>query len=68
MALGSFLKQETYNPDFIFMTGWDLVLHREFLQFFPGQVINVHPAYLPDVDEDQDQLTLPDGTKSPGFR
>lgn len=67
-ALGSFLKQEAYNPDFIFMTGWDLVLHREFLQFFSSRVINVHPAYLPDVDEDQNQLTLPDGTKSPVFR
>lgn len=63
------------DPDtkLIFMTGWLLVFSKSFLDHFPYQdglyrVLNVHPAYLPDFDENQDEIELPDGTKSPVFR
>jgi len=32
------------RPDFIFLLGWMRILGREFLDRFPGQVVNLHPA------------------------
>lgn len=36
------------DPDLIVMAGWMLVVGSGFLERFPGKVINVHPALLPD--------------------
>lgn len=57
----------------IFMTGWLLVFSKAFLKYFPYQdglfrVLNIHPAYLPDFEEKQNQIILPDGSQSPVFR
>lgn len=58
---------------FIFMTGWLLVFSETFLSHFPlnhqlFRVINIHPAFLPDFDEDQNQIILPDKSVSKVFR
>lgn len=39
-----------FAPDLIVLAGWMLVFSAEFLARFPGRVINVHPALLPDDD------------------
>lgn len=36
------------RPDLVVLAGWMLLLDDGFLVRFPGQVINVHPALLPD--------------------
>lgn len=35
---------DSYSPDWIVLAGWMRVLSREFLDRFPGRVINLHPA------------------------
>jgi phosphoribosylglycinamide formyltransferase-1 len=37
-----------FQPDLIVLAGWMLILSPEFLDKFPGQIVNVHPALLPD--------------------
>ncbi len=37
-----------FAPDLVVLAGWMLLLSPEFLARFPGRVINVHPALLPD--------------------
>jgi phosphoribosylglycinamide formyltransferase-1 len=37
-----------FEPDLIVLAGWMLILTPEFLEKFPGQIVNVHPALLPD--------------------
>jgi phosphoribosylglycinamide formyltransferase 1 len=37
-----------FEPDLIVLAGWMLILTPEFLDRFPGQIVNVHPALLPD--------------------
>jgi len=36
------------RPDLVVLAGWMLLLDDGFLDRFPGRVINVHPALLPD--------------------
>jgi len=33
-----------YGPDFVILAGWMLILSNEFLDQFPDQVVNLHPA------------------------
>jgi phosphoribosylglycinamide formyltransferase-1 len=70
--LAAFLNQPYYKPDLVFMTGWLLVLSENFLKYFsiPGgyRVINVHPFWLPDTDENQEKIILPNGTEAPVLR
>jgi phosphoribosylglycinamide formyltransferase 1 len=40
-----------FRPDVIVLAGWMLILSAIFLSRFPGRIINVHPALLPDGDE-----------------
>jgi phosphoribosylglycinamide formyltransferase 1 len=40
-----------FCPDIIVLAGWMLILTPDFLTRFPRQIINVHPALLPDGDE-----------------
>lgn len=35
-------------PDLIVLAGWMVILGEAFLDRFPGMVVNVHPALLPD--------------------
>ncbi len=37
-----------FRPDLVVLAGWMLVLTPAFLDRFPGRVVNVHPALLPD--------------------
>jgi phosphoribosylglycinamide formyltransferase-1 len=37
-----------FEPNLIVLAGWMLILTPEFLDSFPGQIVNVHPALLPD--------------------
>jgi phosphoribosylglycinamide formyltransferase 1 len=39
-----------FRPDLIVLAGWMLILTPAFLARFPGRIINVHPALLPDGD------------------
>jgi phosphoribosylglycinamide formyltransferase 1 len=39
-----------FAPDLIVLAGWMLILGEVFLDRFPGRIVNVHPALLPDDD------------------
>jgi phosphoribosylglycinamide formyltransferase 1 len=39
-----------FEPDLIVLAGWMLILGPRFLNLFPGRIVNVHPALLPDGD------------------
>lgn len=52
-ALGFLVSQTNYRPSLVIGAGWDLILTPEFLNFFRRDdgyfnVINLHPAPLPD--------------------
>ena len=36
------------DPDIIVLAGWMLILAPPSMEMFPGRIINVHPALLPD--------------------
>lgn len=38
----------SYRPDYILLLGYLQKIPAEFLQAFPGKIINLHPALLPD--------------------
>jgi phosphoribosylglycinamide formyltransferase-1 len=38
----------TYRPDYILLLGYLQKIPLQFLQAFPGKIINLHPALLPD--------------------
>lgn len=42
LALAEAIKP--YQPDWVVLAGWMLVLGMRFLEQFPGRVINLHPA------------------------
>ncbi|MDF3039776.1 MAG: phosphoribosylglycinamide formyltransferase [Thermomicrobiales bacterium] len=42
-----------FAPDLIVLAGWMLILGPGFLDRFPGRIVNVHPALLPDDDGDE---------------
>lgn len=71
-TLGWFLSQPYYKPELILMTGWNLLMGKNFLKFFPWEagfyrVINVHPGLLPDKPDD-DEVLLSNGQKVPAIR
>ena len=39
-----------FRPDLVVLAGWMLIFGPAFLDRFPGRIINVHPALLPDGD------------------
>jgi phosphoribosylglycinamide formyltransferase 1 len=41
----------SFEPDLVVLAGWMLILTPHFLDRFPGKIINVHPALLPDGGE-----------------
>jgi phosphoribosylglycinamide formyltransferase 1 len=51
----------------VLLLGWMHVLDADFLTAGFDGVLNLHPAYLPD-DPSDDEVTLPDGSRSPAFR
>lgn len=63
--LGSLLKNK-YRADLIVLAGWMLILSNNFIKYFPGRVINLHPGLLPDGNEDF--VTLAGGKKIKAIR
>jgi phosphoribosylglycinamide formyltransferase-1 len=41
-----------FRPDLVVLAGWMLILTPVFLDGFAGRIVNVHPALLPDGDEE----------------
>lgn len=66
--LGWFINQ--YKPKLLVFVGWDLVMDKNFFNFFKANIgngyaaINLHPAILP-VKKGGKIVMLPDGTSSP---
>jgi phosphoribosylglycinamide formyltransferase-1 len=56
-----------FQVDLIVLAGWMRILSAPFLEQFPWQVINLHPALLPD-DGSGHIYTTQDGTQIPVFR
>jgi phosphoribosylglycinamide formyltransferase 1 len=56
-----------FQVDLIVLAGWMRILSAAFLEQFPRQVINLHPALLPDDGRGQIHITR-DGTRIPVFR
>ncbi len=58
---------QVFKVDLIVLAGWMRILSAAFLEQFPRQVINLHPALLPD-DGTGHIYTTQDGTQIPVFR
>jgi len=58
---------QLFRVDLIVLAGWMRILSASFLEQFPRQVINLHPALLPD-DGTGHTYTTQDGTRIPVFR
>src|SRR5437764_2284961 len=58
---------QLFRVDLIVLAGWMRILSAAFLEQFPRQVINLHPALLPD-DGIGHLYTTQDGTQIPVFR
>lgn len=39
---------DSMRPDLVVLAGWMLICGTAFLERFPGRIVNVHPALLPD--------------------
>jgi len=58
---------QLFKVDLIVLAGWMRILSATFLEQFPRQVINLHPALLPD-DGTGHIYTTQDATEIPVFR
>ena len=71
--LGWFIAQDQYAPKLLVFAGWDLIVDKNFLNFFKSSfgngfaAINLHPALLPKANE-KNEIVLPDKTLSPIIR
>ncbi len=68
--LGWFISQREYGPKLLVFAGWDLVMDRNFFDFFKCNfgngyaAINLHPAILPEENESE-EIKMPDGLTTP---
>lgn len=68
--LGWFISQNEYSPKLLVFVGWDLVMDKNFFDFFKCNfgsgfsAINLHPALLP-IKGEKSKIELPDGAYSP---
>lgn len=68
--LGWFISQREYNPALLVFAGWDLVMDKNFFDYFKCNfgngypAINLHPALLP-INREGSKIKLPDGSFSP---
>lgn len=71
--LGWFISQKEYKPKLLVFAGWDLIMDKNFFDFFKANIgdgyaaINLHPAILPKKGEKQ-KIRLPDGTYTPTIK
>ena len=69
-VLGWFISQREYIPKLLVFAGWDLVMDKNFFNFFRSKLgngyaaINLHPAILP-LKNERTKIKLPDGTTTP---
>lgn len=69
-TLGWFISQREYVPKLLVFAGWDLIMDKNFFNFFKSNIgngyaaINLHPAILPQKNEKK-HIKLPDGTLTP---
>lgn len=69
-TLGWQVSQREYAPNLLIFAGWDLVMDKNFFQFFKAKfgsgyaAINLHPGLLPKKSEGS-SIKLPDGTETP---
>jgi len=56
-----------FQVDLVILAGWMRILSAPFLEQFPWQIINLHPALLPDDGRGHSYTTI-DGTRIPVFR
>jgi phosphoribosylglycinamide formyltransferase-1 len=54
------------RPNLVLLLGWMHLLSDAFVAAFP-EMLNLHPAFLP-LDQDRDDVVLPDGSTIPAFR
>ncbi len=54
------------RPDLVLLLGWMHLLSDAFVAAFP-EMLNLHPAFLP-LDQDRDEVAMPDGSTIPAFR
>lgn len=54
------------RPDLVLLLGWMHLLSDAFVGAFP-EMLNLHPAFLP-LDQDRDEVVMPDGSTIPAFR
>ncbi|MGB8909693.1 MAG: GNAT family N-acetyltransferase [Candidatus Cybelea sp.] len=54
------------RPDLVVLLGWMHLLSDAFVGAFP-EMLNLHPAFLP-LDQDRDEVAMPDGSTIPAFR
>jgi phosphoribosylglycinamide formyltransferase-1 len=55
-----------FAVDLVVLAGWMLIFTPRFLDAFPGAVVNIHPALLPD--DGGETVLLADGRTLPAFR
>ena len=58
---------ELFEIDLIVLAGWMRIFTAEFSSQYPGRIINLHPALLPDSGQGE-TYTTSDGTIIPVFR
>jgi phosphoribosylglycinamide formyltransferase-1 len=63
-ALLALVQREA--PELVLLLGWMHVLADSFIAAF-ADTINIHPSFLP-LDQNRDEVTFPDGTRTPAFR
>lgn len=56
-----------FQVDLIVLAGWMRIFTAEFVTRFPGRIINLHPALLPDEGMSKTYVTS-DGTEVPALR
>lgn len=55
------------DPELVLLLGWMHLFDHAFVRAFGDRAINIHPAYLP-LDQSEDEVVFPDGSDAPAFR